>query len=289
MESECTLFDQPVYPYDKKGKGEKVAKNKKRSFRKSKKVVATAGAGILLGTFASFAGDHFVTDGQEVHTDHSDFDDADLNLSNAANTGAVYIDESSISGSDEQLAEVAAPAEDAVEAVADDVAMASVVPDGNISVASNVNDDMTFNEAFSSARTEVGAGGAFEWRDNLYATYTYEEWNEMDEGERESFAEHFNVSSEDDLHSYSSEYFADAYADTVDDVAVLDGESDVEVLGVLKEDDALSVDGEDVFLVDVESETLSDDYAQLQHNEADIEDYGYDDMADPGMDTLDMP
>ncbi len=37
--------------------------------------------------------------------------------------------------------------------------------------AHNVNDSMSFDEAFASARGELGAGGVFEWRGQLYGTF----------------------------------------------------------------------------------------------------------------------
>lgn len=38
-------------------------------------------------------------------------------------------------------------------------------------VALNVNDSMSFSEAFATAREEVGAGGVFLWNDQMYGTY----------------------------------------------------------------------------------------------------------------------
>ena len=53
--------------------------------------------------------------------------------------------------------------------------------DYTISVADNVNDDMSFNEAFAAARAEVGPGGAFVWQGNVYSTYRADdpEWRNM--------------------------------------------------------------------------------------------------------------
>ena len=36
--------------------------------------------------------------------------------------------------------------------------------------AGGISDDMSFNEAFATARAEVGAGGIFEWKGNSYNT-----------------------------------------------------------------------------------------------------------------------
>ena len=64
--------------------------------------------------------------------------------------------------------------------------------DGNVPVAHNVSDDMSFQDAFDSARLEVGAGGVFEWHGYIYSTYTADEWNSMSQAERDDYASHFN-------------------------------------------------------------------------------------------------
>ena len=58
--------------------------------------------------------------------------------------------------------------------------------DQAISLANNVSDDMTFNEAFAAARAEVGPGGAFVWQGNVYSTYRADdpEWQEMSQEQR---------------------------------------------------------------------------------------------------------
>jgi len=56
--------------------------------------------------------------------------------------------------------------------------------------ASSVSDDMSFGQAFAAARSEVGSGGAFEWRGNVYSTFTAEEWNGMSDGERADYGSH---------------------------------------------------------------------------------------------------
>lgn len=56
-------------------------------------------------------------------------------------------------------------------------------------VATTVTDDMSFSDAFAIARSEVGPGGVFEWRGNLYGTYYKTEWDSMDAEERHQYAE----------------------------------------------------------------------------------------------------
>ena len=57
-----------------------------------------------------------------------------------------------------------------------------------VPVATHVNDQMKFGEAFSSARDELGAGGVFFWRGNPYNTYTADEWNQFPQEYKTAFS-----------------------------------------------------------------------------------------------------
>lgn len=54
------------------------------------------------------------------------------------------------------------------------------------------NDDLSFADAFNAARAELGPGGVFTWRGNVYNTYTEEEWRAMTEEQQDEFAEDVN-------------------------------------------------------------------------------------------------
>lgn len=75
----------------------------------------------------------------------------------------------------------------------DGVLVAEPEPDGEILETStfapiaHVSDEMTFAEAFSDARHQVGDGGVFEWRGHVYGTYYANEWNDMSAAERADF------------------------------------------------------------------------------------------------------
>ena len=58
----------------------------------------------------------------------------------------------------------------------------------NGAVATGVTDEMSFSEAFASARAELGAGGYFVWHGNVYGTYYADEWNNMSEAEQNQFS-----------------------------------------------------------------------------------------------------
>jgi hypothetical protein len=53
----------------------------------------------------------------------------------------------------------------------------------------SVDDALSFDEAFVSAREQVGAGGVFYWRGVIFSTYTADEWETMTEDQHESFAQ----------------------------------------------------------------------------------------------------
>ena len=53
----------------------------------------------------------------------------------------------------------------------------------------DVDDSMTFEEAFASARQEVGPGGVFYWHGGIYNTYYEAEWDAMSETQQAEFAQ----------------------------------------------------------------------------------------------------
>lgn len=78
---------------------------------------------------------------------------------------------------------------DNVEVADEDTPAAShpLQPAGDVKVA-QVSDDMSFSEAFASARKQVGAGGVFEWRGKLYGTYYKTEWDAMSQADKDQYA-----------------------------------------------------------------------------------------------------
>ena len=126
----------------------------------------------------------------------------------------------------------------------------------DVPVATTVNDDMSFNEAFAAARAELGAGGVFEWRGNLYNTYYAEEWEAMSPAEREGFYAAVAGIDTDDVS-------------TMTNVDVVDGGSsddEVRVIGVYEENmdghdvyvGAMEIGGDNVMLVDVDHDGMFD-------------------------------
>lgn len=167
--------------------------------------------------------------------------------------------------------------------------------DGEVPVATSVNDDMSFTDAFNAAREEVGSGGVFEWHGYIYSTYTDDEWNSMSEAEREEYGSHFNWTPEesDDVTAsvasdvdtddvevtvdgpadepYAQEDVADVEPAGDDDPYLMDAsdvvdieDPEVEVLGVIHDDESganiggMLVGDQQVVLVDVDNDQAFD-------------------------------
>lgn len=59
----------------------------------------------------------------------------------------------------------------------------------SLSISAHISNEMSFKEAFSAARSELGAGGIFEWNGNVYNTYYKEEWEEIGVSNQQTFAD----------------------------------------------------------------------------------------------------
>ncbi|MBO4964839.1 MAG: hypothetical protein J6C81_01070 [Muribaculaceae bacterium] len=167
---------------------------------------------------------------------------------------------------------------------------------GDVQVADSVNDNMSFDEAFAAARAEVGPGGAFEWRGGVYGTYTAAEWNNMSAAEKAQWGENFswgNLHPEEgslaaghhssttvveEHHHYHNDPVTASVSRASDHVISGTGggndvgiggiapEPEVKVLAVVNAENSphgyntalLSVDGEDVFLFDIDNDMKFD-------------------------------
>ena len=116
-------------------------------------------------------------------------------------TGSAFAAQSG-TASPEVAVEVDTPAE-LEEAEANESINAQATPepeeillatDEGIKVA-QVDDSASFGEAFADARAQVGAGGVFEWRGQVYGTYYEEEWANMSAAERAEYHNKIDYSS----------------------------------------------------------------------------------------------
>lgn len=132
--------------------------------------------------------------------------------------------------------------------------------DDKVPVASGVNDDMSFGEAFAAARAEVGPGGCFEWHGQIYGTYTADEWNNMTAEQKAEYGDHFSWNKID--HSQSDVAQLSSSAETITAEIVNDNVvDDVQVVSVshphsdtVDDSEVSSVGGDTVEIVDVSPE-----------------------------------
>lgn len=200
----------------------------------------------------------------------------------------------------------------AEEATNEETATPVAWADGNISVATGVNDEMSFSEAFAAARSEVGAGGAFEWRGNVYGTYYAEEWNSMSPSEKADFNNHFSWNNIDSssvnatAHTEVTTNHDDIEIASVDNaqtspsaghdstVEEVSAEPEIEVLGVVHDMSTginiggMSVDGQDVFLIDVDGDLEFDLMASDLNQNNVVDDGEVVDVHGQGMSVNDL-
>lgn len=81
-----------------------------------------------------------------------------------------------------------------------------------------VSDDMSFTDAFNSARAQVGAGGVFHWHGGIYSTYTADEWDNMTADNREEYAQAIKpeIRADEMENSYVAEAHTTSHSQTAD-------------------------------------------------------------------------
>lgn len=158
----------------------------------------------------------------------------------------------------------------------------------------HVTDDMSFGQAFASARQQVGAGGVFAWHGKLYGTYYKDEWDNMTPEEKADYqasvdydnipVNHNDVSHEAHLDLAENNQEAEinenndvheTASETSDmDVHVISVEHNVNMNGYDVDVAVIEIDGHQGLLVDVDGNNEVDgaivdfnDDGQIQQNE----------------------
>lgn len=178
----------------------------------------------------------------------------------------------------------------------------------DLDVATSVNDDMSYNEAFAAARHEVGPGGVFVWHGHTYGTYYGSEWNAMSAEEHDQYwadvnhtSSHIDYDAPDPqpdpndpvvLEVHENDVYAvyDVDGDGVADAAVVDanGNATLDVIMDTNGDghfDTLLVDPDENFdgeVVEIAGvDLIPDDENVLLLNENDV--YAAVDVNDDGI------
>ena len=141
-----------------------------------------------------------------------------------------------------------------------------------------VDDSMSFKDAFDMARNELGPGGLFHWRGNIFNTYTNDEWSAMSNEEKEEFAQEVNpeVSPEDVDTDLMAE--AEAAEEEIDEVtadedvavAVVDETEEVRVVAdqTTSDNDVAMASAE--VIEEALSETSDDDVRVIGYGDIDL-------------------
>ncbi len=160
--------------------------------------------------------------------------------------------------------------------------------DNGMKVAENIDESLSFKDAFNAAREQVGPDGVFHWHGNVYSTHTEAEWNSMTPQERSEFVhnatpEYSNAAAEQPVHEqahaaqahHTAAHQATAHnarheAEDNEDVAVHTnhgGDDDVQIVGVEEVTLAdgsvatmatTNVEGHEVYMVDVDHDGVFD-------------------------------
>lgn len=164
-----------------------------------------------------------------------------------------------------------------------------------------VDDSDSFAEAFADARQQVGPGGAFEWRGQVYNTYYAEEWDNMSAEQRAEFQA--KVDTDDIAVDY--DYAQDTPApDGGDDIIASNAEmvdepveDPIEVLAVETVTDesgntitvaAVEIEGEAALLYDVDNNGEMDYAIQDLNCDNEIADNEYIPLSDGQIETSDL-
>lgn len=164
-----------------------------------------------------------------------------------------------------------------------------------------VDDSDSFAEAFADARQQVGPGGAFEWRGQVYNTYYAEEWDNMSAEQRAEFQA--KVDTDDIAVDY--DYAQDTPAsDGGDDIIASNAEmvdepveDPIEVLAVETVTDesgntitiaAVEIEGEAALLYDVDNNGEMDYAIQDLNCDNEIADNEIIPLSDGQIETSDL-
>ena len=265
------------------------------------RVVAGAIGGVLLGSAALYykahaadntphpgsatlPADDDVADvvAEEAKSNSADLSDAQLGDDEVKNAnvdvGVNVLTEGHVDElSDNDALESSGEADALVDDTANDESTNDTM-DAAVNFAEGVNDEMSFSQAFAAARAEVGAGGAFEWRGQIYGTYYADEWESMSDDEKDAFGSKFDFGGADS--NYEAEASNDGDVEVVADddeiEIIVDDELDddygdeVEFLGVVNDDGVLDIsfgmEDESVVFIDI---VPDDEIADFEDNSFD--------------------
>lgn len=117
----------------------------------------------------------------------------------------------------------------------------------NIEFSDAVTEEMSFGEAFKTARADTDGSGFFNWHGNTYHTLNKEEWDALSDGEKQEFYDKIKEHSDFDTTDYTKidtdETDVDIDEDDTNDENDDDDSNDEEVIDEISYDDIVFEDG----------------------------------------------
>lgn len=165
-----------------------------------------------------------------------------------------------------------------------------------------VDDEVSFSKAFADARAQVGPGGAFEWRGNVYSTYYEEEWDNMSAQERAEYQSKIDYqtvtgdsqSVKPEVTTSTEEPAMAANTEMVDEqsqqggIKVLGVEAVVDPQGNLMTVAAIEIDNDQALLVDVDNNGIMDVIMVDENHDGQISENEIYDASEAQISTADL-
>lgn len=295
--------------YEDIANNDNVVEPVQKSGGKWKAVTIGGTVGILMGTAGAFAGNEVINGSGSVFRSTDDDtnvvvdDSKDESEIEAGIEEVIVADDAAIDVATEELSatEELPVSEDAL--IEEPILETEVGPVAEpvfeqIYVTPTVNDDMSFEDAFATAREEVGPGGLFVWHGNVYNTYYAEEWNAMSSESQDAFVDTASNVNIPLYNNVNDDYFA-YEPDTAQDIMIVpeaEADDDVHIIGVYEENidgqnmyiGELEMDGENVVLVDGDQDGLFDVLIADMDGDGMIADNEFVDISSDGIMVSDL-
>lgn len=229
---------------------------------------------------------------------------AGAGISAYASTNETPVAEESTETQQEELTTSSTPENVQETPQSEDVLLAT---DEGVRVA-QVNDDVSFSEAFADARAQVGPGGVFEWHGRVYGTYYKEEWDNMSAEERAQYQSKIDYNeigvheeNPDEPIQQETASVPDEQEDIIaSDTTMTDNgqeTTEVKVLGVEAVTDAqgnpmtvagIEMNGQQALLVDVDNDSTMDIIMVDENNDGQISENEIYDFSDANVSVGDL-
>lgn len=124
----------------------------------------------------------------------------------------------------------------------------------------DIDDSLSFGDAFALARSEMGPGCAFEWRGGVYSTFNEQEWSSLSTSEKQDFVD---VAVREwaemglDGHDSNPSSHETAHTDFVEGSLLTHNTNQTIVID--DDDNAMVIDDDDVIIIEGSSSSESND------------------------------